>query len=279
MNERLNDCEQLVNSRTAANNPSDVEPQYKGETRVGHGYEYWTTSEEDEESLTITERLDAQAENPQPVKKPRKKLMKPGFVKRTFLRLGGLLFVLIVLSGAYFAFNYFKVTGQSEVDTTAPADAIIVLGAAQYNGSPSQVLQERLDHAYNLYKDDTAPLIFTTGAGAPGDITTEGLVGLEHLLEQGMPESDIVLIPEGSNTWEQLSASAFQIEQLDLDTVVLVSDRYHTYRLQQIADELGIDALVSPSAIEPSIRDNLREAAAVSLGRITGYRRLSNFTD
>ena len=272
-----------MNSSTAANRPSDLEPEFRGEARAADGYQYWTTTQEDEETLSVTERLDAQAagiiEAPK-VKKPRRRLFKRGVFKRTFLRLIGLLVVLIVIAGAYFAFNFAKVSGASDLDTTAPADAVIVLGAAQYNGEPSFVLRERLDHAHNLYTDGVAPLVFTTGAGAPGDITTEGLVGLEHLLSRGeIPESDIVLIPEGTNTWEQLSASAFQIEELGLETVILVSDSYHSLRLQAIAEELGLNVLISPSAVEPSIRDNLREAAAVSIGRLTGYRRLSNFTE
>ena len=267
----------------AANSPSDIQAQFTGETRTADGYQYWTTSREDEEALQQKEIQDAaeagEAPEPEKVKKPRKKLLKPGAGKRTFYRFMGLLLALVVIGAFYYGFNYFQVSDATATDTTQPADAVIVLGAAQYNGSPSGVLQERLDHAYNLYADGTAPLIFTTGAGAPGDITTEGLVGLEHLRGKGVPESDIVLIPEGTNTWEQLSASAFQIEQLELDSVLLVSDEYHSYRLLAIADELGINAFVSPSANAYSRMEVIREAAAVSIGRITGYRRLSNFTD
>ena len=96
---------------------------------------------------------------------------------------------------------------------------------------------------------------------------------------EGVPESDIVVIPEGTNSWEQLSASALQIQNLQLDSVLLVSDGYHNYRLLDIADELGIIAFVSPSAVKSTISNTLRESAAVSIGRITGYRRLSTFTD
>jgi len=267
-------------STSAANSPSDVQSAYKGETRTGHGYEYWTTSEEDEESVSIAERFAETGEDPaQATKAPRKPLFAPGAAGRILTRFLGLLLVAILLAAGYFLFNYIAVSGQNGTDTTQPADAIVVLGAAQYNGSPSGVLQERLDHAYNLYVEGMAPRIFTTGAGAPGDITTEGLVGLTHLIEKGVPESDIVLIPEGTNTWEQLSASAFQIQELELDSVILVSDEYHNYRLLAIADELGINAFVSPSANETTIQNTAREAAAVSIARITGYRRLSNFTD
>lgn len=271
-------------SNSAAHKPSDIEAQYRGETRTGHGYQFWTTSQEDEESIDIREKVERGEVIEK--KKPRKRLFAPGVVKRTFIRLASLILIALLAAIGYFVFNYFAVTGASDDaagdEPTEPVGAIVVLGAAQYNGFPSNVLQERLDHAYNLYADELAPLIITTGgAGRDGNIRdeeTEGLVGLIHLLKKDVPESDIVLIPEGANTWEQLSATAFQLEELEIENVVLVSDRYHSYRLLEIADELGIDATLSPSAVRPSIENNLREAAAVSIGRITGYRRLSAFT-
>ncbi|MBT5754471.1 MAG: YdcF family protein, partial [Acidimicrobiaceae bacterium] len=96
---------------------------------------------------------------------------------------------------------------------------------------------------------------------------------------RGVPEEDITLIPEGTNSWQQLSASAAQIETLRMDSVLLVSDGYHNYRLLAIADELGIEAYVSPSAVASTTMNVVRESAAVSIGRITGYRRLSAFTE
>ncbi len=268
-----------MNTSEAANKPSDIEAQFRGAIRSGDGYQYWTTSIEDEESVSVRDRLDGAADEPEAEQKlARTPLLAPGTGRRTLIRLASMVLVVVILGLAYFAFNYVVVSNAAGTDETQTADAIIVLGAAQYNGAPSRVLQERLDHAFNLYSDGTAPVIITTGAGAEGDITTEGLVGFEHLRQKGVPEADIQLIPEGTNTWEQLSAAAFQIERLELGSVLLVSDRYHNYRLLDIADELGIDAFVSPSQIEPHISDYLRETAAVSIGRITGYRRLSAFT-
>lgn len=268
-----------MNTSEAAHKPSDLEAQFQGQTRTADGYQYWTTSEEDEESLDIRDQVAEGTYEPKESKAPRRKLLPPGALRRTGIRIASLILIAVLAGIAYFIFNYVQVSGASSDNNTQQADAAIVLGAAQYNGSPSYVLQERLDHAFNLYTDGTVDQIFVTGAGAEGDITTEGLVGLEHLLGKGVPESDIVLIPEGTNSWEQLSASAFQIERLQLDKVLLVSDRYHNYRLLAIADELGLEAFVSPSAVEPTVMNNLREAAAVSIGRITGYRRLSAFTE
>lgn len=269
-----------MNSSNAANKPSDIEAQFKGEARGADGYQYWTTSQLDEESLDIREQVASGAlDQKKVVKKQRRKLFGPGVARRTVIRLASLILITALVAIGYFIFNYVQVSGVAGDDETQPADAAIVLGAAQYNGSPSNVLQERLDHAYFLYDTDVVDRIFVTGAGAEGDVTTEGLVGLEHLLGKGVPEADITVIPEGTNSWEQLSASAFQIELLELESVLLVSDEYHNYRLLDIADELGIEAFVSPSAIEGTTMNVLRESAAVSIGRITGYRRLSAFTE
>lgn len=271
----------MSNSKTVFK-PSDIEG-YRGETRSGNGYHYWTTSPEDEEAANIREQsANKQAAEPEPVaeaEKKRKRMFERGAGRRTLKRLFVLLLLAAVAGAAYFGFNYMEVTGAATTDQTREADAIVVLGAAQYNGEPSYVLQQRLDHALSLYSSDFAPKIITTGAGAIGDITTEGLAGYEYLSRQDVPARDILTIPEGVNSWEQLSAAAFIMQENGLDSVLLVSDRYHTYRLLDIADELGIEAYVSPSAVEPSTADNLREAAAVSIGRLTGYRRLSAFTE
>lgn len=268
-----------MNTSEAANSPSDLEAQYRGETRGADGYQYWTTSEEDEEALDVREQVASGEIETEVVKKQRRKILDPGALRRTGIRLASLVLISVLIAIGYFVFNYVQVSGAVDDDQTQMADIAIVLGAAQYNGSPSYVLQERLDHAYNLYEEGTVERIFVTGAGADGDVTSEGLVGLEHLLGKGVPEADITLIPEGTNSWEQLSASAFQIQRLQLDSVLLVSDGYHNYRLLDIADELGLEAYVSPSAIEPTMMNVLRETAAVSIGRITGYRRLSAFTE
>lgn len=273
-----------MTSSKAAHKPSDLEPKFYGETRDADGYQFWTTSQEDEEAVTISDQIEAGTYVAPVSKKPRRKLFKPGVLGRTGARLGVFLLLAVLIGIAYLAFNYTQVADAAGDDQTREADAAIVLGAAQYNGAPSYVLLERLDHAYNLYNDGTVDRIFVTGAGAEGDITTEGLVGLEHLMGKGVPEDDISLIPEGSNSWEQLSASATEIDNLrsaddQIYNVLLVSDGYHSYRLLQIADELGLDAYVSPSAVEGTVMNSIRESAAVSIGRITGYRRLSAFTE
>ena len=165
----------------------------------------------------------------------------------------------------------------SGADDRDPVDAIVVLGAAQYDGEPSPVFQGRLDHAFELWSDGVAPMIVTTGSNQPGDRVTEGFAGFEYLRFEGVPEDDLLVITDGASTWEQLAATARQLRQRGLDSVVLVSDPYHALRLSQIADEVGLEASVSSTDGSTSIRNLTRETAAVSLGRVLGYRRVDNW--
>src|SRR5690606_27720941 len=124
------------------------------------------------------------------------------------------------------AVTFVQVWHASTQDDERPSEAIVVLGAAQYDGRPSPVLQARLDRAYELYRAGVAPLIVTTGANQEGDRFTEGYVGFDYLRNRGVPEDDLLVITDGVNTWEELSATANQLRPLGLDRVVLVSDGY-----------------------------------------------------
>lgn len=194
-----------------------------------------------------------------------------------WLRSPRALLIICGLGFVYVSFNFLAVLVASGADQRQPVDAIIVLGAAQYDGEPSPVFQGRLDHAYSLWDEGTAPLIVTTGSNQPGDRVTEGFAGFEYLRFEGVPETALLVITDGASTWEQLLATARQLRQRDLDSVVLVSDPYHALRLTQIADEVGLDASVSSTDGTTSIRNLARETAAVSLGRILGYRRVDNW--
>ena len=187
------------------------------------------------------------------------------------------LLIIAGLAFAYVGFNFLAVLVASGADDRDPVDAIVVLGAAQYDGEPSPVFQGRLDHAFELWSDGVAPMIVTTGSNQPGDRVTEGFAGFEYLRFEGVPEDDLLVITDGASTWEQLAATARQLRQRGLDSVVLVSDPYHALRLTQIADEVGLDASVSSTDGSTSIRNLVRETAAVSLGRVLGYRRVDNW--
>jgi uncharacterized SAM-binding protein YcdF (DUF218 family) len=160
-------------------------------------------------------------------------------------------------------------------DRAAPADVIVVLGAAQYNGEPSGALRGRLDHAYALWEQGLARFILVTGGNQPGDRTTEGLTGFTYLRQQGVPEDAILVEVYSRDTWESLSASRLIMEQRGLSKALLVSDPYHNLRLERMADELGLDAGVSPTAAHSDARELVRETVAVGAGRLVGFGRLS----
>ncbi len=184
-----------------------------------------------------------------------------------------------VLGVIYVGVTFFQVLLAAGADDRVEADAIVVLGAAQYDGEPSPVLAGRLDHAEKLWREGVAPIVVTTGSNLPGDRFTEGFAGYEYLRFAGIPDADLLVITDGASTWEQLAATARQLRLRELDSVVLVSDPYHSLRLTQIADEVGLEASVSSTDGESSIRQLLRETTAVSLGRILGYRRVDNWLE
>ena len=178
--------------------------------------------------------------------------------------------IVVGLGALYVGVTFVQVLVASGVDDRDTADAIVVLGAAQYDGEPSPVLAGRLDHAERLWRAGVAPIIVTTGSNLPGDRFTEGYAGYEYLRFAGIPDDALLVITDGASTWEQLAATARQLRLRDLDSVTLVSDPYHALRLTQIADEVGLEASVSSTDGSLSIRQLARETAAGGLGRSLG---------
>jgi uncharacterized SAM-binding protein YcdF (DUF218 family) len=185
----------------------------------------------------------------------------------------GLMALLLIYLGVTFA----QVWWASRQQTQASARAIVVMGAAQWNGRPSPVLKDRLDHAAALYRAGRAPLIIVTGGKQPGDRVTQGVTGYDYLTATGIPASAVKLENQGTDSYQELSAAANILHQTGVaPDVLLVSDPYHAYRIGQIAHELGLSAHVSPDDEPSSAYQYARETAAVSLGRLIGYRRLSH---
>lgn len=184
---------------------------------------------------------------------------------------------LVVLLVGYVGATFVQVIVYSGHDNRGPKDAIVVLGTAQYDGRPSPAFARRLNHALELWQQGAAPLVITTGSKLPGDRFTEGFSGFRYLLGQGVPESALLLVSDGVSTWEQLAATARVLDARGLSSVIAVSDPYHSLRLAQIADEVGLSADLSPTAVEPTFRQLARETVAVSLGRVLGYRRVHNW--
>jgi vancomycin permeability regulator SanA len=187
-------------------------------------------------------------------------------------------FAVVVLGLLYVVGTFVQVWATSHRDDDGSADAVVVLGAAQYDGRPSPVLQARLDHALELYESGHADAVILTGGKQAGDRFTEAFSGYDYLKGQGVPEEDLFLEVEGTNTYEQLSATHLIMDNNDFESVTLVSDPYHSQRLLAIADEVGIqDVSVSPTDTGSTLSSLARETVAVSLGRIVGFRRLDNW--
>ena len=192
-------------------------------------------------------------------------------VLRLAIRLGA---IAGALSLIYLAVTFVQVWQASNRDEARASEAIIVLGAAQYDGEPSPVLARRLDHAAELYLDGIAPLVVVTGGRQPGDRFTEAGASAAYLEAHGVPGQAIEREVQGESSWESLAAAARFLRADGVTRVVLVSDPYHAMRIDGIAHDLGLDAVVSPSDGGAPLGSLLRETAAVAVGRVIGYDRL-----
>ncbi len=196
----------------------------------------------------------------------RERLRRYGLGAAATLLVGGLLYLIVVFVAVTRA-------ADDAQFTVAEGDAIVVLGAAQYDGRPSPVFERRLETALDLWAADAAPVIVTTGANQPGDSFTEGFAGFRYLREAGVAEDRIIVVVDGGDTYESLLATANQLEANA--PVVIVTDAYHARRSAEVADEVGLDATVVAAGDDTSLGRRLRETAAVAIGRIISYRRLS----
>ncbi|MDQ6737345.1 MAG: YdcF family protein [Gemmatimonadota bacterium] len=131
------------------------------------------------------------------------------------------------------------------------ADAIVVLGAAQYAGRPSPVLRARVDHAIELWRKQVAPVLVLTGGVGVGDTTSEAAVSAKYAMRHGVPESAIVLETAGRTTSESIRTVAQVLGERDQTYVVLVSDPFHMFRLWILAHRHGLDAVTSPTRSSP----------------------------
>lgn len=136
-------------------------------------------------------------------------------------------------------------------DGARPADAIVVLGAAQYVGRPSPVLRARLDHAVDLWKRGLAPHLIVTGGRGTGDTTSEAAVSRRYVLRLGVADSAILLEDQGRTTRASLEAVASIMKENGLRRVILVSDPFHMLRLKLLAERLDMDAVTSPTRTSP----------------------------
>jgi uncharacterized SAM-binding protein YcdF (DUF218 family) len=162
-----------------------------------------------------------------------------------------LLTVLVVLCFGIWLVSAAAVLVWSSKDEARPAQAIVVLGAAQYAGRPSPVLRARLDHALELWNRHLASLLILTGGTGAGDTTSEAAVGRNYARKHGVPDSAILEETAGRTTSESMRTVAGMLEVRGLQTALLVSDPFHMLRLRILARRFGFTPYTSPTQTSP----------------------------
>ncbi len=187
------------------------------------------------------------------------------FLRRhpVFAVLALVLLVAMTLIGAS-AITVWRAAHTDDASHVERADVIIVLGAAQYDGTPSPVFQGRLDHALLLYGQGRAAHVMVVGSKAPGDTTTEAQAGRDYLVSQGVPAAAAISEPVGRTTYESLVGAASYMQRHGMRSAFLVSDPWHNARIKRMASDLGIQGYASAT---------WTSAARSEDTRFTGYAR------
>ncbi|HEY3377924.1 MAG TPA: YdcF family protein [Armatimonadota bacterium] len=196
-------------------------------------------------------------------------------VKKRRLHGGRVLLLVIGLGMLYLAALVVRIQFAGWHDERGHADVIIVLGASQANGRPSEVLKGRLQHALTLYAQGYAPYLLFTGGKRPGDNYTEAGTGRRYALAQGVPDGAMLIEPTGATTMQSLQACSAIMRRHGLRRAILVSDPFHTFRLRRIARDLGLSAMVSPTPYS-RVRSLPKQAYFTmrEVGVYTAYRLL-----
>jgi len=139
-----------------------------------------------------------------------------------------------------------RIGQQSTREEAQAADVILVLGAAEYRGRPSQVFRARLDHALELYNQKLAPQIMTTGGAGGEPVFTEGGVGRSYLIGRGVPPEAIVVETEGGSTVYSTTLAGEIMRRMGLNSAIVVSDGYHIYRVKKMLESRGLKVYGSP---------------------------------
>lgn len=189
-----------------------------------------------------------------------------------FLIVGIPLIIFLVLLGKIYTFGNHDFIQKAKIE--------VVLGAAEFNGTPSNVLKARLDHAALLYRQGFATTIITTGGSQNGDLYTEAGVGRTYLISLGIPPANIIADATGNDTYQTMVAVSKTLKSFGATNAIFVSDPFHEYRVYLIASQLGISDISSPTRTSPirgmsSITYYLREAVAIEMAKLVGFKFLS----
>jgi uncharacterized SAM-binding protein YcdF (DUF218 family) len=194
---------------------------------------------------------------------------------RLALKIAGVIVAVILL---YFVVTLVQVWLTSREYDPHRADAILVMGAAQYDGVPSPDLKARLDEALSLYRSGYADMIVVTGGKERGDAFTESQAGARYLESKGVPPSAIVQAG-GDNSYENVEEAAAALSTHKTRVVLVSTDPFHEDRSMAIASDMNLDPSPTPTLTSPisgwsRVPYFVKEALGVGLGRIIGYNHL-----
>lgn len=164
-----------------------------------------------------------------------------------------LVVVLVLVAAVVAVLTAAAVVRHGRTDDARRADAIVVLGAAQFDGRPQDYLVARLQHARDLFEAGTAPRIVTLGGKQPGDRFTEGEAGREWLVQHGVPADAVVAVGEGNDTLESIRSAADRFDREGWRTAVVVTDPWHELRSTTMLNDSGVTAFGSPTPSGPSV--------------------------
>jgi uncharacterized SAM-binding protein YcdF (DUF218 family) len=179
----------------------------------------------------------------------------------------------LVVATAVIGFVALRIWDQGNRDERPAADAIVVMGAAQYDGRPSPVFAARLDHAIDLYHAGVAPILIVTGGKAEGDRTTEAASARDYATRRDVPDEAILAEDQSRTTLQSIRGVAGLMRDHGLETAVFVSDPSHMLRVLRMASDQGITGYGSPTRTSPLERDPLRRVDAIvhELGALAVY--------
>ena len=195
------------------------------------------------------------------------------FIFKLIRRVISFVLLLVIVIPLYAAGSIWYTAKNS---TAEKSDVILVMGAAQFDGRPSEVLLARLDQTKSIFKAGLAPRIYTIGCGAPGDRTTEAAASRTWLINNGISKKNILAIAKGRDTLSSTKAYVEQMRKAKFSSVVIVTDPYHCYRAIKMAKDRGIkstcSAVESGPAANSGIKYLARETGAylayVTVGRL-----------
>ncbi len=185
-------------------------------------------------------------------------------------------FIVALLVMGFFVFfsMFFLIYHTAAQDTESNVDALVVLGAAQYDGTPSPVFQSRLDHALQLYNAGRAPLIIVSGGKQVGDTYSEAVSGKKYLMNNKVPESVIVTDENSFSTKQNLTRVKDIVDDRSINSLIIVSDPFHMFRALHIARGLQLTVFGSPTRTSPISENRLVEFKYVAREVLLSYAHI-----